>query len=355
MMLVIVSLAAMSFASCKDKNNDGQDNERFSQLDDTGQLNILAPENYIPSEIRFQFEINYGIETTIDTFSRDSEMTAKMTNGVTRYDLILCGAEHISDMRESGGVLREIETSRLTNYANINPVYQSRYYDPQNEYSVPYAAGCSLLAYNAEIEPFAPENYNALMRDDLKSAVTLPNEMRDVIGAALLASGASVNAADEQSVSKVRSALNAIKPNVISFNSVNPYEALLSGTARVGLMRNYHIYKAMETSPSAMYVYPTEGVALWIDCLAITENAANLSSAYYFLDFVLDAKTSARISSSIGRTNCNTAAREFLPDYYVKNQAICIPDDIAEKAEMYESWGDAERIYAEIWEEFKLF
>jgi spermidine/putrescine transport system substrate-binding protein len=361
--LVTIFLVAAQFAGCK-KAPEGESEivesvepvqSEFAELPQTRAFNILMPLEYIPPDIITDFEREFKITATVDTYTRKSEMDAKMTNGVIQYDIILCEAEFINAMREQGDLIQKLETARLVNYANINPAYQSRYFDPQNEYSVPFAAGCTVLAYNTRTFGRPPSSYNALTTNDLTASVVMPDNMRDTLGAALIMAGASVNATDEQSLMDAGAKLLSIKPNVLSFNSQDPYDMVMSGSARLGLMRNDQVYLAMEMSPSIMYAFPREGVALWIDGFVLAENAPNPLNAYRFLDYVLEAKKSAEISVAIGRTNCTTTARMFLPDYYVENEAINIPDDIATDAQMYESLGKSESMYEAIWDAFKTY
>ena len=47
-------------------------------------------------------------------------------------------------------MLAVLDKSKIPNYANINPVYHGAYYDPNDQYSIPYAISISFLLVNPE-------------------------------------------------------------------------------------------------------------------------------------------------------------------------------------------------------------
>ena len=41
-------------------------------------------------------------------------------------------------------------TCQDTNFSKVNPIYQGQFYDPDDEYTVPYGAGVQTIVYNPE-------------------------------------------------------------------------------------------------------------------------------------------------------------------------------------------------------------
>ena len=48
----------------------------------------------------------------------------------------------------------------MTNFGNINPLYQGQFYDKEDKYTVPYGAGIPLIVYDPEQVDFEIEGYS---------------------------------------------------------------------------------------------------------------------------------------------------------------------------------------------------
>ena len=46
------------------------------------------------------------------------------------------------------GLAEKLDKDSLENIKNINPLYQGQFYDPDDEYTVPYGAGIPLIVYD---------------------------------------------------------------------------------------------------------------------------------------------------------------------------------------------------------------
>lgn len=53
------------------------------------------------------------------------------------YDLVIAD-DYIIELAIQEGLAQKLDTSRISTYDNLNPVFMSQFYDPKNEYTVPY-------------------------------------------------------------------------------------------------------------------------------------------------------------------------------------------------------------------------
>ncbi len=327
--------------------------DKTTQPTATKELNIYTWAGYIPDDSVQKFEKETGIKVNYSNFSVNDEMYAKLkANHASEYDIVICSDYIIDVMAREGGLLKPLEKEKLANYKNIDPSYQSKYYDPKNEYTIPFSGASALIVYDSEKVPFDITGYADLWKPELKDKVVLLNGDRDVIGFTLQKMGYSVNETDPAILQKVAEELKALKPNVAGFDANTPQQMMISGDATVGYMFGSQVVPVTDAIPAAKVVYPKEGMGFYIDNVVVPLNAPNAENAYKFIDFILDGQNSAAISSSINYMNANLAAKEFLPQTYLDNKTVNIPKEILDQAQVYQDLGDARKTYDEIWTAF---
>lgn len=309
--------------------------------------------NYVPPEVIKDFETETGIKVNYKEFTTNEEMLMLFQNQTNQYDLIVCSDYIIEIMIQEGNLLRELDRSKLPNYSNISPAFQSQYYDPENKYTIPYATGCALLIYDPAQVGFEVKGYKDLWNPSLKDSVVLLDGARDIIGMTLQMQGESINETDPAKLDTARQKLLELKPNIISFDADQPHNAIINGDAKIGLMFGSQATAAMEEVDGLVCVYPEEGLSIYIDNFVMSAQSPNTENAYRFLNYMLDGKVSAKASSIINYANTNTAAQEFLPQEFLDNETVNIPEHLLGKTEMYQGVGEADLIYDEIWTEVK--
>ncbi len=341
--IIAVVVAALVFSGCGKK-----------QEETAGELNIYTWVEYVPAQVIEDFQNETGIKVNYDNFSGNEEMYSKLqvTKG-EQYDIVICTDYIIDVMRKQEGYLEVLDKAKIPNYINIDTAFQSKFDDPGNDYSIPYASGAAVLVYDTAKVPFEISSYRDLWNPELKNSVVLLDDERGMIGIALMANGESINETDPVKLEAAKQDLFALKPNVIGLDSNKPYEMIISGAAKAGFMLGSQVTAAMESVDTVTYAYPSEGLSISIDKIVMLKNAPNKDNAYRFINYILDGKVSAEISSKINYINCNLAAKEFLPQEYYDNKTVNIPSELVEKAQIYQDLGESAVEYSKIWTEFK--
>ena len=318
-----------------------------------GELSIFTWIDYVPAEVMKAFEEETGIRVIPSYFSTNEEMLSKLRAQKNTYDLIVCSDAFIDAMVREGGLLQPLETGKLKNHGNINPEYQSKFFDPGNKYTVPHAAYAALLAYDTAKSPVAIKGYADLWNPALKNSVVLLDDARGIIGLTLQMQGGSVNETDPGKLDAAKTKLMELWPNVRMLDADRPHEAFLRGDAVAGYMFGSQIVAAIAEMPTVTYVYPEEGLTYGMDCYVLAEGAPNKDNAHLFLDYILRGEVSAEISATINYINCNTAATAFLPESFLNDPCVNIPAENLVGAQMYMDIGNAYVTYYDIWTEFK--
>ena len=264
------------------------------------------------------------------------------------YDLVLA-SDYIIDMARKENLLFKLEKDKIPNYQNINPAFQSKFYDEQNEYTIPYSAGIPLIIYNPEmVGDVEITGYEDLWNPAFQDSLVVMDDARNVIGITLKTMGKSFNETDPAVLEQAKQKLLPLKPNIRALDYSTPYNLMLGGETSVGYMFTSQIITVLNERPDFKVVFPKEGLGFGIDSCFIPASAPHKDNAQAFLNFILDGPRSAHITDQIFYISCNSAASDYL-----QNQALVIPDDAIEGAEFIMDIGETAQLYNDIWTEFK--
>ncbi len=147
-----------------------------------GQVIVYNWGEYIDPETIRMFEEESGIKVIYDEFETNESMYPKVESGAVAYD-IACPSDYMISRMIQNGMLSEIDYDKIPNAKkNIGAQYyeQSRGFDPENKYAVPYCWGTVGILYNKTMveEPITrwaqlwDEKYadNILMQDSVRDA-----------------------------------------------------------------------------------------------------------------------------------------------------------------------------------------
>ena len=156
-LLLMLSTMLMSLTACGGENTSSQEasdslaEESSVSEPETligGEMNLYTWDGMFPQEILRAFEEETGVRINYSNFDYDEDMLAKLeeTQGGD-YDFVIAD-DYILELVIAEGLAQKLDTSKLENYGNLNPVFMSQFYDPNNEYTVPYGAGIPLIVYD---------------------------------------------------------------------------------------------------------------------------------------------------------------------------------------------------------------
>lgn len=318
-------------------------------------LNILTWATYFDQDtVLAPFTEETGIRINYTNFSLNEEMLAKLQAADGgEYDIILA-SDYILDIARKEGLLKELDKSKIPNYGNIDPVFQSQYYDPDNLYTIPYAAGTPLIVYDPAYVKVPITGFESLWDPALKDSVVVMDDMRNIAGITLKTLGQSFNTTDPAILAQAREKLLALKPNIRALDYDTPHQLMISGEALVGYMFTPQVCWAISERPDLKVVYPEEGMGgFGIDNVVVPVRAPHPDNAHAFLDFILRPEIGAKIATVQMYINCNKAAVPLLPEEYLSNPVLYIPSELLGQTEFIQDVGDAVTLYNEMWTAFK--
>jgi spermidine/putrescine transport system substrate-binding protein len=318
-----------------------------------GELNLFTWEAMFPQEVLDAFTQETGIKINYNNFDYDETMLSKLeASKGGDYDLVIAD-DYIIKTAIEEGLVQKLDTSKLSNYGNINPVYQGQFYDPDNAYTVPYGAGVQTIVYNPETVKLDIKGYSDLFDPSLKDSVGIIDSFRVIDGLALKILGESYNTTDLGKLDAAGKKLLELAPNIRLIKDDKLEEDLLSGEISAAVMYTSQVTTAMMTNPGLKMVFPKEGIGFGIMANFIPVNAPHPDAAYAFMDYILRPDVSAKCFEYLGYYCTNKAADDLInPDY---KPFLTLPKDLSTGSmEMIQPISpEAEEEHTKIWTAFK--
>lgn len=279
-----------------------------------GTLNLFTWEGMFPQEVLDGFTEKTGIKINYSNFDYDENMLTKLEaeKGGT-YDLIIAD-DYIIETAIAQGLVQKLDTGKIKNYGNINSIYQGQFFDPKDEYTVPYGAGVQTIVYSPEKTGMEITKYADLFDEKLKDSLGITSNFRVINGIGLKINGESYNTEDLAAIDKAGEKLLELAPNIRLISDDNLQEAIISGEISAGVMYTSQVTQAVMADPSLKIVFPEEGIGFGVMAQFIPAKAPNADAAYQFIDYILDTGVSAKCFEHFGYYCTNRAAEEKISD-----------------------------------------
>ena len=301
-----IMVLALVIAACGgDSSGDGDTTNgadcAVDQVD--GDISLYNWSEYIDPALISGFQDQYGVTVTEDFYESNEALLAKMQAG-DQYDVIVPSDYMVGIMIEND-LLSEMNKTAVPNLENLAQRFRELPYDPGPEYSAAYQYGTTGLGVNVSMvgEDF-PRSW-ALLFDpeltaDFPGGVSVLNDPREAMGAALKYLGYSLNDTDIAHLQEAADAISGNIDHIASFDSDQYDEVLVAGEVAVahGYSGNMIIGISEAENPDDFeYILPEEGATLWIDNMAVPANAEHPCTAFTFMNYILDGENGATLTN----------------------------------------------------------
>jgi spermidine/putrescine transport system substrate-binding protein len=324
----------------------------------SAEVNFYNWTDYIDPEILTMFTEECGVKVIYDTYSSNEDLLAKLQAGAAGYDLIVPSDYMVSIMRELD-MLRPLDHNSIPNLVNIDDRFREVPYDLGNIYTAPYVWGTTGIGYNQAEVGEIPDSWSYIFDPERAAKfarrMSLLNDQREVIGAALKYLGYSMNSTNPEELEAAKQVILTIKPYVATFDSDSFGEILVSGDVIIGhgWSGNYFQNIYASENPNLGYVIPKEGGVIWTDNLAIPKTAPNPYTAEVLINYLLDPEIGAVLSNWLYYASPNKAAEPLISDEIKENPGIYPPAATLQKMEFLYDLGEATLLWDRIWTEIK--
>ena len=315
-------------------------------------LNIYTWADYIKPELVERFEKENGCRVVIDTFDSNEAMYAKLKAGATGYDLLF-PSSYMVDLMYRQNMLQDLRHEWLDNIRHVDAEYLKVAVDPSMKHSVPYMLTNTGIGYlKSKVSDMKP-SWAMFDRADLAGRMTMLNDMRETIGAALKSLGYSINSRDEKELQAARDVVIRWKRNLAKFENEQYKTGLASGEFLLVQGYSGDIIQVMEENEDIAFVVPQEGTSISCDDMVIPVGAVSVELAHRFINFLHDPAVAAENTDYIGYLCPNQAAYPLMSEDIRQDPSVFLDPDIKARSEVIADIGEALPVYTRIWDEIK--
>lgn len=295
------------------------------------------------------FEEQCDCNVVIDAFDSNESMYAKLQLSSAHYDIIMPSSYFI-ELLDNQGMIQEIDKAKIPNSKKFDPRYFSQV---KPEMSIPYLMSFSGIAYRKDKVQDVQPSWSVFARKDLKGRMTMLNDIREALGAALHYLGHSVNTTNPKAINDAADLLISWKKNLAKFDNEQYRYGIASGEFLVVQGYSIDIMQVRAESENVTFLYPKEGAIGSVDSFAIPKNARSVDLAYKFINFLLeDENALANAKFTNGLIPIESIYPELKKDP-VRSEVLFPSQEDLEKLEFIKDVGPDIQLYYDAWEKVK--
>ncbi|KHL15837.1 spermidine/putrescine transport system substrate-binding protein [Mumia flava] len=229
------------------------------------------------------------------------------------------------------GWVQPIAAANVPNlHANLIDSLSGLAWDPEREFSAPWQAGLTGIAYNKKLVDKPVGSFSELVtRPDLKGRITLLTEMRDTMGFFLLMDGADpadfTDAQWQSAIERLREVKSARQ--VRAFTGNEYVQDLAAGNIAACEAWSGDVLAAGD--PNIEFVVPEEGLMIWADNMLVPNKAEHLANAEKWIDFYFRPDVAAKLAAWVNYICPVQGAQEEMEkiDPDLASDPLIFPDD----------------------------
>jgi len=206
-------------------------------LSGTNQVIVYNWGEYLDPEVITLFEKETGINVVYEEFETNEIMYPKVQSGAIAYDVV-CPSDYMIQRMIENDLLAELNFDNIPNVKNIGQEYfkQSRQFDSENKYSVPYCWGTVGILYNKTMVDEPIDSWSVLWDEKYIDNILMQDSVRDAFAVALKYKGHSLNSTDLDELEEAKELLIEQKPLVQAYVIDQVRDKMIGNEAAIGVI-----------------------------------------------------------------------------------------------------------------------
>lgn len=348
MSVLLTAMFCLNLTGCGGDNSSKKENVVY----------VYSWGDYIDPKVLDIFEKETGIHVVLDEFDTNENMYPRVYEGAVHYDII-CPSDYMIQKMIANNLLQPIDFEKIPNAKkNIGAKFfeQSKEFDPENKYAVPYCWGTVGIMYNTKQVDDVVDSWNILWNEKYKDKILMQDSARDALMIPLKLMGRSINETDEKYLEQAKDMLVQQKPLVQAYVIDEVKDKMISGEAAMAVIFSGEALPISLANPDTKFVVPKEGTNFWIDGWVITKDAENVENAYKFIDFMCRPDIAVTNFDYLGYSSPIEAVKELETNEEIKNSPIAFPNsEVYKNQETYKYLGnEMDKIYNRLWMQVKV-
>lgn len=319
------------------------------------------------AEFEKWYEKTYGekVKVNYSTYASNEDMYAKLSAGAAAYDVVIPSDYMIARMITEG-MLRKINKENVPNleYVNLEMLFgnDNPYYDPTNEYSVPYTYGTVGIIYNTtRVSKEDIGSWDLMWNEKYKGDILQFNNSRDAFMTAQLLLGYSVNSENDGEWVAALNKLLEQKEIVQGYVMDEIFNKMENGSAAISAYYAGDFFTMYGDNEDLAFFYPKEGTNIYVDAMCIPTCSQNPELAERYINFMLSEDAAIANAEYICYASPNRLVYEneeyiaAMEELHEDAMSILYNDIFNIKTEYYHNLSpeQLERVN-ELWEELKI-
>lgn len=272
-------------------------------------------------ELISAFEEEYNCEV-VNTYMESEESLLTMLKTCEDGEIDVCLPNcSILPAAIEGGLLKQIDTSKIENFANLYDRFQTQAEcvgEDGNMYAVPFVWGSTAIAYNTELLPEAPKTLDALFDEAHKGKIAFRDDFNDAVMAAAIVLGQDPTKPETLDLDAIKAKLiEQKKLNRTYWQTGDEFSKLFAGgTIELGLMWSGQSASMKQNGEPIGFTVPENGAIGWVDNWGIAKGSKNEDLAYAFINYMISKDVQYNWASKGGPAPANKeAAAAIDPEY----------------------------------------
>ncbi len=247
-----------------------------------GTLNVNKEfEKYCLEEYGKNVKVNYT------TYASNEDMYNKIKSGSASYDVVI-PSDYMIERMINEDLLLKLDFDNIPNYKYVDEEHKDLFFDPDNEYSVPYTYGTVGVIYNETmVDEEDIGSWDLLWNEKYKGQILQFNNPRDAFATALYCAGEDVNTSDVQVWEAAVEKLKTQKPLIQSYVMDEIFNKMKNGSAAIAPYYAGDYLAMYGSNDNLKFYYPEEGTNTFVDSMCIPSCARNKELAECYINFML--------------------------------------------------------------------
>jgi spermidine/putrescine transport system substrate-binding protein len=251
-------------------------------------INVFTWTELIDRRMVERFEKATGIKVNIGYFESNEELYAKLkiTKGAG-YDLVV-PTDYLVQTLVNDQMLKKIDRSKLNFFDRLDQRLIGQYFDPHNDYSVPYLWSLYGIGINKNFFETSPTASWKLLLDPHVTQIQrlMTEDARELALIASFALYGTIDGINAQKMGVITNLLLEQKPFVMAYTDYTAAYLLGSGSVGMALATSPYVVRAAQESPDIDFLLPEEGTFALIESFVIPATSTKEDLVYQFLNFM---------------------------------------------------------------------
>ena len=325
-------LVVFCLAACKKVENTESNNDPNS----LNSVKLLSWSEYFDPDALNQFTKDTGIEVEYIIYDDPDEVEARLASEPGKFDVVIADDLSINRLSELR-LIQRIDTEFVPNLINVSDEYLRKNFDPNNDYSLPYMWGTTLIAYRSDKIDQPEKTWKSLWNKKYKNKVMIIDDRVEGLGISMLSESLPINSSISEHIelasNQIVEAIENIGLRVGSDAEVRA--GLLSGDVFIASCYSGDAAMIAEENEDIQFFIPEEGAPLWMDNFSIASDSTNVSGAHQFIDYMLRKDSAAKNANFTWYGTTNSGALALIDKELLEDETINPPEEVRSLCQFY--------------------